>query len=51
MQNKKKKSQKSWELIVLYVAYLIVPHSLPFLSPLTFRMILTRQAFESPCKR
>lgn len=30
---------------------LIAPHSLPVLSPVTFRMILTRQTFESPCSR
>lgn len=35
----------------LTVADLITPHSLPVLFPETFRMILTRQTFESPCMR
>lgn len=30
---------------------LIASHSLPVLSPVMFRMILTRQTFESPCSR
>lgn len=46
-----RKFQRIKTFTVLYVADLIAPHFLPVLSPVTFRMILTRQTFESPCMR